>query len=66
MKPHSGKPQATVGLVAALLIAAAPARAFDVPKHVYTFERLSEAQSEGYEEEDPLLLLYADPKKAPT
>ena len=41
-------------------------RAFEVPSHVFTFERLSEAQSEGYEEEEPLLLLYADPKKKPT
>ena len=42
------------------------ARAFDVPRHVFPFERLSEAQQEAFTDKAPLLLLYADPKKVPT
>lgn len=66
MRLQSGNPRAGAGLIAALLIAVTPAGAFDVPKHVYTFDRLPEAQNEGFAEEEPLLLLYADPKKEPT
>lgn len=55
------------GAVAALLPALpASVEGFEVPRHVYTFDRLPEAQKDGYDDKKPLLLLYADPKKKPT
>ena len=55
-------------LLTTLLVTAPAARlaAFEVPRYVFDFDRLAEAQSEAYEDKKPLLLLYADPKKNPT
>lgn len=53
-----------LGLMAAL--ACPSLQAFDVPRHVYTFDRLAEAQADGFEDEKPLLLIFADPKKEPS
>lgn len=55
---------ALLSLAAALSLASL--QAFDVPRHVYTFDRLTEAQNDAFEDEKPLLLIFADPKKEPT
>ena len=52
-------------LLTGLAISLAPLQAFDVPRHVYTVDRLEEAQNDAFEDEKPLLLIYADPKKEP-
>lgn len=36
---------------------------FDVPRHVFEFEKLGKAQEQSVEDKKPLLLVYADPKK---
>jgi len=56
------------GSIAALLAPGfvAPAAGFEVPRYVFSFDQLPQAQAEGYEDEKPLLFLYADPKKKPT
>lgn len=55
------------GAAAALIPAfVAPVEGFEVPRHVYGFDRLAEAQNDGMDDKKPLLLLYADPKKEPT
>ena len=41
-------------------------QAFEVPRYVYDFERLAEAQAEGFEDKKPMLFLLADPAKEPT
>lgn len=35
---------------------------FEVPRHVFQFEELKEAQEQSVEDKKPLLLVYADPK----
>ncbi len=54
------------GGVAALACFTHLASAFDVPRHVFFFDRLAEAQQESYEDKDPLLILYTDPKAQPS
>ena len=44
----------------------ASVRAFEVPKYVFGFDRLEEAQTSGFEDKKPLLLMLADPAKEPT
>lgn len=44
-----------------LLAGVLPALALEIPRHVYTFDRLAEAQAAALEEREPIVFVYTDP-----
>ena len=66
--PHHGRMIRNISLplLAGSLLVAPMARAFDVPRHVYTMDRLAEAQAAAWTDKKPIIFLYTDPKIKPT
>ena len=39
---------------------------FDIPNGVFTYSELNEARKHAFEEKEPIMLLYTDPKLKPS
>ena len=48
-------------LITLILLGALPALALDIPRHVYTLDKLEEAKAEALEKSEPVVFVYTDP-----
>ena len=48
-------------IISLLLIGLIPAFALDIPRHVYTLDKLEEAKAEALEKSEPVIFVYTDP-----
>ena len=44
-----------------LLFSLIPAFALEIPRHVYTLDKLEEAKAEAIEKSEPVIFVYTDP-----
>lgn len=44
-----------------LLLGLIPALALEIPRHVYTLDKLEEAKAEALEKSEPIIFVYTDP-----
>ncbi|MGJ8725186.1 MAG: hypothetical protein ACSHYB_11560 [Roseibacillus sp.] len=48
-------------VLALLILGFVPALALDIPRHVYTLDKLEEAKAEALEKSEPIIFVYTDP-----
>lgn len=46
---------------ALLFLGLIPAFALEIPRHVYTLDKLEEAKAEAIEKSEPIIFVYTDP-----
>jgi len=48
-------------ILSLLFLGLIPALALDIPRHVYTLDKLEEAKAEAMEKSEPIIFVYTDP-----
>ena len=48
-------------IISLLLLTLIPAFALDIPRHVYTLDKLEDAKAEALEKSEPIIFVYTDP-----
>ena len=48
-------------IICLLLLGLIPALALEIPRHVYTLDKLDEAKAEAMEKSEPVIFVYTDP-----
>ena len=48
-------------ILSLLFLGLIPALALDIPRHVYTLDKLEEAKAEAMKKSEPIIFVYTDP-----
>jgi hypothetical protein len=48
-------------IISLLLLGVLPALALEIPRHVFTLDKLEEAKAEAIEKNEPIIFVYTDP-----
>ena len=48
-------------IISLLILSLIPALALEIPRHVYTLDKLEDAKAEAIEKSEPIIFVYTDP-----